>query len=79
MMGVFGGYTRWAVVFLIIFVLFFLLCPGGDYVGGAPADAIAVSHYDYDTTTTSMHMDGYVGGTMGMYSSPDYSESESSL
>ena len=23
--GCFGGYTRWAVVFLIIFVLFFLL------------------------------------------------------
>lgn len=27
MYGVFGGYTRWAVVFLIIFVLFFLLVP----------------------------------------------------
>ncbi len=27
--GVFGGFTRWAVVFLIIFVLFFLLVPGG--------------------------------------------------
>ncbi|MCL6625685.1 hypothetical protein [Alicyclobacillus shizuokensis] len=27
--GVFGGYTRWAVVFLIIFVLFFLLIPSG--------------------------------------------------
>lgn len=26
--GCFGGYTRWAVVFLIIFVLFFLLVPG---------------------------------------------------
>ncbi|MCY0874914.1 MAG: hypothetical protein OWT28_01315 [Firmicutes bacterium] len=25
--GTFGGYTRWAVVFLIIFVLFFLLVP----------------------------------------------------
>jgi competence protein ComGC len=25
--GVFGGYTRWAVVFLIIFVLFILLVP----------------------------------------------------
>ncbi|MHB1628507.1 MAG: hypothetical protein ACYCVB_09045 [Bacilli bacterium] len=25
--GIFGGYTRWAVVFLIIFVLFFLLIP----------------------------------------------------
>lgn len=28
MYGAFGGYTRWAVVFLIIFVLFFLLVPG---------------------------------------------------
>jgi hypothetical protein len=27
-MGTFGYYTRWAVVFLIIFVLFFLLVPG---------------------------------------------------
>ncbi|WP_269320507.1 hypothetical protein [Alicyclobacillus macrosporangiidus] len=27
--GVFGGFTRWAVVFLIIFVLFILLIPGG--------------------------------------------------
>jgi hypothetical protein len=35
MMGTFGGYTRWAVVFLIIFVLFFLLVPG--YGGGAVA------------------------------------------
>ncbi len=26
--GVFGGYTQWAVVFLIIFVLFFLFVPG---------------------------------------------------
>lgn len=31
-MGTFGGYTSWAVVFLIIFVLFFLLVPG---YGGA--------------------------------------------
>ncbi|EJY56472.1 hypothetical protein C7445_1239 [Alicyclobacillus sacchari] len=28
----FGGYTRWAVVFLIIFVLFILLVP---YYGGS--------------------------------------------
>jgi hypothetical protein len=28
MYGVFGGYTRWAIVFLIIFVLFILLTPG---------------------------------------------------
>jgi hypothetical protein len=27
MTGIFGTYTRWAVVFLIIFVLFFLLVP----------------------------------------------------
>lgn len=33
--GVFGGLTRWAVVFLIIFVLFILLIPsvGGGYGG----------------------------------------------
>ncbi len=28
-MGCFGGYTRWAVVFLIIFVLFILFIPAG--------------------------------------------------
>ena len=27
MYGTFGGFTRWAVVFLIIFVLFILLIP----------------------------------------------------
>ncbi|MCX7570786.1 hypothetical protein OS242_12535 [Tumebacillus sp. DT12] len=27
MYGVFGAYTQWAVVFLIIFVLFILLVP----------------------------------------------------
>ncbi|WP_018131634.1 hypothetical protein [Effusibacillus pohliae] len=37
MYGAFGGYTRWAVVFLIIFVLFFLLVPG--YPGPAAAAA----------------------------------------
>jgi hypothetical protein len=32
--GVFGGFTRWAVVFLIIFVLFILLVPfTGGYAG----------------------------------------------
>ncbi|MCL6453778.1 MAG: hypothetical protein K6T78_09245 [Alicyclobacillus sp.] len=37
--GAFGGYTRWAVVFLIIFVLFFLLVPywGGGMGAGAGA------------------------------------------
>jgi hypothetical protein len=34
MHGVFGGYTQWAVVFLIIFVLFFLLVPGYGTTGG---------------------------------------------
>ena len=36
MMSTFGGYTQWAVVFLVIFVLFFLLVPvfgGGTAVG----------------------------------------------
>ncbi|MDQ0188970.1 hypothetical protein J2S03_000784 [Alicyclobacillus cycloheptanicus] len=28
-MGTFGAYTQWAVVFLIIFVLFILLVPYG--------------------------------------------------
>lgn len=37
MYGTFGGYTRWAVVFLIIFVLFFLLVPGYGYGAGAGA------------------------------------------
>ncbi len=27
--GAYGGYTRWAIVFLIIFVLFLLLVPYG--------------------------------------------------
>jgi hypothetical protein len=31
MYGTFGPFTRWAVVFLIIFVLFFLLVPGFGY------------------------------------------------
>lgn len=32
-MGTFGSYTQWAIVFLIIFVLFFLFVP--TYGGGA--------------------------------------------
>ncbi|MCI0184020.1 MAG: hypothetical protein OWR52_13540 [Acidibacillus sp.] len=36
-MGTFGGYTRWAVVFLIIFVLFILLVPGAVGVSGTGA------------------------------------------
>lgn len=38
MYGVFGGYTRWAVVFLIIFVLFFLLVPYYGPAAGAVVD-----------------------------------------
>jgi hypothetical protein len=33
--GCFGPFTRWAVVFLIIFVLFLLLVPYGGYGVGA--------------------------------------------
>lgn len=32
--GLYGGFTRWAVVFLIIFVLFLLLVPGVGVDGG---------------------------------------------
>ncbi|WP_269449050.1 hypothetical protein [Ferroacidibacillus organovorans] len=39
MYGVFGGYTRWAVVFLIIFVLFFLFVPTYGYGTGAGGTA----------------------------------------
>jgi hypothetical protein len=37
MYGTFGAFTHWAIVFLIIFVLFFLLVPGYGYgaAGGA--------------------------------------------
>ena len=34
--GIFGAYTRWAIVFLIIFVLFFLFVP---LYGGAGTGA----------------------------------------
>lgn len=43
--GTFGGYTRWAVVFLIIFVLFFLLVPG--YYGGGASCSCAGGGYGY--------------------------------
>ncbi|MBX6396573.1 MAG: hypothetical protein IRY98_12905 [Alicyclobacillaceae bacterium] len=44
--GVFGPATRWAVVFLIIFVLFFLIVPigGYGYGGGGAAAAQAVAY-----------------------------------
>jgi hypothetical protein len=45
MYGIFGGYTRWAVVFLIIFVLFFLFVPAYGYGVGAPAAGVAVTKY----------------------------------
>jgi hypothetical protein len=47
MYGTFGGYTRWAVVFLIIFVLFFLLVPGftGTTGAGCGTGAGAVGGY----------------------------------
>ncbi|GEO25641.1 hypothetical protein AAC03nite_14260 [Alicyclobacillus acidoterrestris] len=35
MYGAFGGYTQWAVVFLIIFVLFFLFVPAVGYGAGS--------------------------------------------
>jgi hypothetical protein len=40
MYGVFGSYTQWAVVFLIIFVLFFLLVPSYGGAAGAGAGAV---------------------------------------
>ena len=40
--GTFGGYTRWAVVFLIIFVLFFLLVPGVGAGYGAAGTGVGV-------------------------------------
>ncbi|WP_281176955.1 hypothetical protein [Alicyclobacillus sendaiensis] len=42
MYGIFGGYTQWAVVFLIIFVLFFLLVPAYGAVATATNTAPAV-------------------------------------
>lgn len=68
-MGVFGGYTRWAVVFLIIFVLFFLLCPTYGYGHGYGYG------YGYGTGT-SVSVTSYgapypaVGGIAMDYGSP---------
>lgn len=61
MYGTFGGYTRWAVVFLIIFVLFFLFVPVGGYA--APGAGVAVSY-----NTASYEAMGPMGGmgNMGM-------------
>lgn len=71
MMGVFGGYTRWAVVFLIIFVLFFLLCPSYGYAAAGGGKTTTVAHYD------TMSYDAYGYGMSGSpYST--YGETESS-
>ena len=66
MYGVFGGYTRWAVVFLIIFVLFFLFVPAYG-MGAAPAPGIAVTSYHHGHS--AMGMGPMMGGAM-MPSSP---------
>ncbi|HHY66353.1 MULTISPECIES: hypothetical protein [Kyrpidia] len=47
MVMVFGPFTRWAIVFLIIFVLFFLLTPFGFGYGGGSASASAYSGGGY--------------------------------
>lgn len=74
MMGVFGGYTRWAVVFLIIFVLFFLLCPTSGYV--APVmKTVTMTEYDA-TSVTGYELGGY--NSYGNYMGSSYGESESS-
>ncbi|MDQ0189563.1 hypothetical protein JI721_01750 [Alicyclobacillus cycloheptanicus] len=48
MYGTFGGYTRWAVVFLIIFVLFFLLVPAYGALTGA-GTGVAMTSYPMST------------------------------
>jgi len=76
MYGVFGGYTRWAVVFLIIFVLFFLLVPG--YMGAtgvAAGPGVAMAAYGHHHMHGGYNMMGakygapYSGGGYG-YESP---------
>lgn len=61
MYGVFGGYTRWAVVFLIIFVLFFLFVPAYGYgMGvGAAAPGVAMTKYHTGYTMGGYNMMGY--------------------
>ncbi|EPZ41638.1 hypothetical protein [Alicyclobacillus acidoterrestris] len=91
-MGVFGGYTRWAVVFLIIFVLFFLLCPTVSYsYVGAPAPGISTASCGNTCETAygaagTMEMGAqtysYGGGIEYQgynYPAYDYTESESSM
>ncbi|SIS99512.1 hypothetical protein [Alicyclobacillus vulcanalis] len=62
-MGAFGGYTRWAVVFLVIFVLFFLLVPAGVgvcHAAPAPAPVATVAYTEYDEIIETGPMYGYV-------------------
>jgi len=61
-MGAFGGYTRWAVVFLVIFVLFFLLVPAGVgvyHTAPAPAPVATVAYTEYDEVIETGPMYGY--------------------
>jgi hypothetical protein len=67
MYGVFGGYTRWAVVFLIIFVLFFLFVPAYGY-GAAAYPGPVVAHYG--TGYYPGYHAGYGYSMMGGYESP---------
>lgn|GEM_PF-6313686 len=66
MYGVFGGYTRWAVVFLIIFVLFFLLVPGVGALGGG-ATGMAVTSYQAGMTGVQAGKKGFGYTYMGGY------------
>ncbi|MBX6353684.1 MAG: hypothetical protein IRZ10_10160 [Thermoflavifilum sp.] len=70
MTGVFGGYTRWAVVFLIIFVLFFLFVPAYGVGTAAVPAGVAVTSYPHMYADSSPHMMG------GMY--PHHYESPES-
>ncbi|QQE81527.1 hypothetical protein [Alicyclobacillus sp. SO9] len=65
MYGTFGGYTRWAVVFLIIFVLFFLLVPAG-MAGPAGGGGVAVTGYHHEYGTSMGHAAGMHGHGYGM-------------
>ncbi|GGJ03157.1 hypothetical protein GCM10010885_10560 [Alicyclobacillus cellulosilyticus] len=72
--GQFGPYTRWAVVFLIIFVLFFLLCPGHAVFTAAPSGPAMAAYTHPAPHYGVMHYPGTppMGGGMMMhgYESP---------
>lgn len=72
MYGAFGGYTRWAVVFLIIFVLFFLLVPGHGWTGSSCGTGVTVTSYHGYTGAAP------VGGMGGMGSVHGYGYESSS-